>query len=201
MSRAAQNEATKTYNTSSALENASDAKTSALYNQLTPTYTQEATNPQGFGSANLAAMNTASQQSAGGAEGAAVGQAGRMAAANRNSGSFAPVLDEASRDAGRTLSSNALGVQGMNANLKETQRQSGLQGLQGLENQQNNDVLSSLGLQNQSTNTLVNAGNSGWFQNMTGLMNAAGKGAGSMVLGFNQGGGAAQDDESAQDYD
>ena len=196
MSRAAQSQATNTYNQANNLDQSASANSNALYDQLAPTFTQEATNPQGFGKNDLAAMNTAAQQSEGGALGSAVGQAGTMAAANRNSGSFAPTLDEASRSAGRNLSNISTGIQGENAKLKQAQQQEGISGLSGLQGEQNSDVLSSLGLQNQSTNALVNAGNSGWFQNMLGLMNGVGKvasGAGSLGLGFNQGGGGGND--------
>lgn len=172
MSRAATNEAQQAATNANNMETASLGKANALYDQLTPTYEQEITNPQGFGAADLASMNTAAQQSTGGAVGATVGQSGRMAAANRNSGSFAPTLDEASRDAGRTLSSNALDIQGKNANLKQSQRQAGISGLQGLEGQQNSNVLGSIGLQDQSSEALAKGGSTGWFQNMTALMNA-----------------------------
>ena len=187
MSRAAESQAKNTYNQANSLDQSASANSNALYDQLAPTFTQEATNPQGFGKNDLAAMNTAAQQSEGGALGSAVGQAGTMAAANRNSGSFAPTLDEASRSAGRNLSNASLGIQGENAKLKQAQQQEGISGLSGLQGEQNSDVLSSLGLQNQSTNALVNAGNSGWFQNMLGFMNAAGKdasGAADLGLGF-----------------
>ena len=189
MSRAAQGQATNTYNQSNALDQSANQNSTALYDELVPTFSQEATNPQGFGKTDLAAMNTAAQQSEGGALGSAVGQAGTLAAANRNSGSFAPALDEASRSAGRNLSNISVGIQGENAKLKQAQQQEGIQGLSGLQGEQNSDVLSSLGLENQSTNSLVNAGNSGWFQNMTGLIGALGKGASGAAdlgLGFSQ---------------
>lgn len=175
MSRDAQNQAKQTYNTSAALTDTSQANTGNLYNTLVPTYTAEAANPQGFDPTTKANMTTAAEQSAGGALGAATGQAARLAASNKNIGGFAPALDEASRDASKNLSNATLGVQNEDATLKEAKRQQGIQGLQGVENQQNSDILSSLGLQNESTNTDVNAGNSGWFQNMLEFMNAAGK--------------------------
>jgi hypothetical protein len=172
MSRAAENQAKQTYQTSADFGKGATARSNDLYDTLSPTYANEAANPQGFGKADLADMNTAAQQSVGGSLGAAVGQANTMGAANRNSGSFAPALDEASRGAGRTMSNISTGISADNAKLKEMQRQAGISGLQGLEGQQNSDVLSSLGLENNSTNALTDAGKSGWFQNMTGLINA-----------------------------
>jgi len=182
MSRSAQNNAQNTYNESQALTNASEANSNALYNQLDPTFTQMATNPTGMSQTELSDANTASEQSAGGALGAVEGAANQDAAANRNSGSFAPALDNASRGASKTLSNDALGVQNENTALKTQQQTEGLQGLQSLDSQQNNDVLSSLGLQDTSNNSLINAGNSGWFQNMTGLIGSL-KGAGATTAG------------------
>jgi hypothetical protein len=166
MARRAVNQANNLYNESQNQYNTATSNAQGLYNQLVPTYTQEATNPQGFGKADLASMNTAAQQSAGGGVAAAEGKAGTEAAANRNLGSFAPALDEASRQATRTLGQEALGVQGENAQLKERQRQAGISGLSGLQEEQNADVLKSLGLGTEDVNAAVNAGKSGWFQNM-----------------------------------
>lgn len=173
MARDAQNQAKQTYKQSQDLMTGSSGKANSLYDTLVPSFQNEAANPQGFGQKELSDMTTAAEQSAGGALGAATGRAQQEAAASRNSGSFAPVLDEASRDAGRNLSDTTLGIKNKNALLKESQRQSGLGGLENMFGTENSDVLSSLGLQNQSTNSLVNAGNSGWFQNMLGFMNAA----------------------------
>jgi hypothetical protein len=206
MSRAAENQAKQTYQSASDFGKGATSNSNDLYSSLVPTFTNEASNPQGFGKTDLASMNTAAQQSEGGALGAAVGQANTMGAANRNSGSFAPALDEASRAAGRNLSNTSAGIAGENAKLKEAQRQEGISGLSGLQGEQNNNVLSSLGLQTNSTNALVNAGKSGWFQNMTDFMKAAGddaKGAASLGMGFNQPSGqlypgASEDDELMQ---
>lgn len=184
MSRDAQNNAQNTYNTSSGLETGSANNANNLYGQLNSAYSSEAANPQGFSPTEVADMNTSAQQSAGGSMAGAVGQANLQGAANRNSGSFAPAIDDAARGAQKTLSSDALGVQNQNALLKESQRQSGLAGLSGLQGEQNNDVLSSLGLENSSNNSLIQAGQSGWFQNMLGLMNA-GANAGKAVAGVN----------------
>jgi hypothetical protein len=172
MSRQGQSMAQNTYNTSKGLESGAESNATNLYNQLMPEFSQEATNPQGFGAADLAAMNTASQQSTGGAVASAKGEGALEAARTRNSAGIAPSIEESARDAMRTNSENALNIQGANAKLKQQQQQEGLSGLSNLYGTNTNEVLSSLGLQNAATNDYVNAGNSGWFQNMTGLMNA-----------------------------
>lgn len=186
MARGAQDQAKKTFNESQGVFGTSQGNANDLYSKLFPTFQAEATNPQGFAPGDLAAMNTANQQSVGGATAGAVGEGDLAGARTRNSGSFAPALDEAVREGERTASENAVGIQGENAKLKEEQRQAGIAGLGGLYGQNNSDMLSALGLQNQSTNALTTAGQSGWFQNMTGLISALGgaaQGAGAMMHG------------------
>lgn len=172
MARQAQNNAQKTYTAASDLTGGSQSNANSLYNNLFGQYSNQATNPVGFTPTEKADMTTASEQSAGGALGAATGKGAQYAAANKNSGSFAPVLDESARNAMRTLSNNSLKVNNEDAMLKEAHRQQGLEGENRLFNTENNDVLSSLGLQTNANNSLIDAGKSGWFQNMLGMMNA-----------------------------
>ncbi len=172
MSRAAKNQAKKTFNETQGVYNDQNAMAKSAYNQIFPALTKEATNPTGFDPADLAAMNTASQQSLGGATAGAVGEGDLMGARTRNAGSFAPALDEAVRSGERQLSQNAVDTQSKNAILKESKRQSGLSGLSDLFKTNTNSMLSALGLGNNATNALTNAGQSGWFQNFLGLTNA-----------------------------
>lgn len=95
---------------------------SSVYNTLAPQLTAQATHPMGMSPTDLAAANTAAQQSAGGSQAAAVGQGGLLAARTRNAGGAAAAIGEASRGAGRNLSEAALGTQLKNATLKEQQR-------------------------------------------------------------------------------
>lgn len=91
-------------------------------------------------------MNTASQQSIGGATAGAVGQGNLTAARTRNRGGFTGALDEAVRGGQRQLSENALGIQGENANLKEQQRQTALGSLQQLYGSNVQAQLAAMGL-------------------------------------------------------
>jgi hypothetical protein len=148
-----------------------------LYSQLLPQLQQEATDPQGFGKKGLAALNTANSQSVGGATSGAVGDIGLTAARTRNSGGVAAGEDEAVRSGERQLSQNAVGIQGENEQLKQAQQQAGLAGEGSLYGTNTKDALSALGLETSAVNAATQAGQSGWFQNMTGLMNGL-KGAG-----------------------
>lgn len=161
-----------------------------LYDTLTPQLEAEAANPEGYSAEDLGAMNTAAQQSSGGAVSAVKGEAGLAANRTGNRGSLAAATDATVRDAMRTNSENALNIQGKNADLKQAQQQSGIAGLeseQGMENQQQDAGLnaenSSIGEGNQSVNSEIQAGNSGWFQNFLGFLNAA-SGAGKAAAGL-----------------
>ena len=187
MSRDAQRNAQSTYDQSKALTKQSEQNSNSLYNELDPMYTNEAVNPTGYNARDLSSMNTAIGQSTGGAAAGAASEGNLEAARTGNEGGFNTSLDKSVRDSVGAGTAGALSVQGANANLKEQQKQEGITGLQGLDSQQNNDVLSSLGLQTQANNSLISAGQSGWFQNMLGLMNASGnlgKGVGSAMSGY-----------------
>ena len=171
MARGAASQAQQTYRMGRNLENQSMANANALYNQLTPAYTNMAVNPQGINPQDRARMYTEAQQGAGGSMAAATGRAQQLAAANRNTGSFAPVLGESARGAARDLSQTGLGIGLADVGLKESQRQAGLEGLSGLQAEQNKDVLGSLGLMNEATQART-AASPGWFQNMTSLLAA-----------------------------
>jgi hypothetical protein len=103
-----------------------------LYGTLDPALTAEATNPQGYAPGDLAAMNTASQQSLGGATAGITGTANLEAARSRNAGGFQGAIGSGSRSAMKQNSQNALEVQAENARLKEAQKQQALSSLQSL---------------------------------------------------------------------
>lgn len=186
MARGAQNQAKqafdqskKTFANTQDVYGGAKSTSSDLYNQLFPALKQEATNPQGYAPQDLAAMRTAGEQSLGGATAGAVGEGGLTAARTRNAGGFQSAGDEAVRSGERELSQRAVETEGENAKLKEIQRQAGLAGEGQLYGENMQTMLSALGLGNESTNAgtsatnaLTNAGQSGWFQNMLGLMNA-----------------------------
>lgn len=165
MARGAQQNATNIYNRAMNLSGEGQTNAGNIYSALFPALLGEATNPQGMTAPELAAENTAAQQSAGGATAGAVGEGNLAAARTRNAGGFAPALDQAARSGQRVLSNAALSVQNQNAALKNAQQQAGLEGLQGLYGTNTNEALSALGLGTGANNSLINAGQSGWFQN------------------------------------
>jgi len=128
-----------------------------IYGTLSPQLIQDATNPQGYTKQQLAYMNTASQQSLGGSTGATTGQANLQAARTRNAGGYQGAIASASRANARQLSQNAVGIQGMQANLQQEQRAQALKALQSLYGVSEEDAINYL----NSSNTALNAENQG----------------------------------------
>lgn len=123
-----------------------------LYSSLAPALTAEAFNPQGFGAANLAKMNTSSQQSLGGSNAGVTGQAGLEAARTRNIGGTTAALDASSQAGQRQNSENAIGTDLENAKLQQTQTQEGLNGLNSLYGTNVNAEMGEQGISNQALN-------------------------------------------------
>lgn len=153
----------------------------ALYSTLAPTLSAEAAHPAGYSPTDTANMNTAAQQSAGGAEAGAVGQGSLAAARTRNAGAFAPAISEGVRNAGRNLSTAAIGIQGKNADLKQKQMQEGIGGLEGLYGTSVGGANAALGQVAPNVNANTNAVNSSWdwaSDLFNPMLQAAGGGAG-----------------------
>ena len=180
MARKAQKQASQNFgNSQSTFNSGMDVAGTAgenagnLYSKLSPMYEQEAENPRGYGSADLAGMNTAVQQSVGGSTAAAKGEGMLQAARTRNRGTMASSIGDSIRSGQRTLADKALDIQGKNADMKQRQQQAGLEGLAGLYGENEKQQLGGLGEANQSIgegNNAIgeeeNAGKSGWLQNL-----------------------------------
>ena len=147
-----------------ALTNSTTAANNAqsLYSTVAPQLASEAANPTGYNPADLSAMETGAQQSAGGTQAAAVGQGALLGARTRNAGAPTAAIDSAARGAGETLSKNALGIQTGNAKLKEQQRQSGLSGLTGLTGMETGASNAALGANASNVNANTQAANQSW---------------------------------------
>jgi len=145
-----------------------------IFNTIAPQLTQQAA--QGFDPATLAALNTASQQSLGGANAAAQGQGALTEARTRNAGASNAMQEESARNAMRQGSQNAMNIQGQNWNAK----QAALQALQGLYGTTTGAANQALGLSNQAIgdwNQASAATNAGW----QGLLGAVGQLGGAAI--------------------
>lgn len=131
------------------------ANASSLYGTLDPTLTTMATVPQGINPADLAKMKTGAMQTAGGANSGAVGQGSLLSARTKNAGTADAAIAKSGESAGQTLSNTNLGIDSANQELKNTQQQAGLKGLEGLYGTNESEALGGL---NESNMALKNAG-------------------------------------------
>src|SRR2546430_3620455 len=168
-------------NTASSTAAGFGSEASSIGSMLIPELTREATHPTGYNPNDLNAMLVAGAEGAGGAAGGLAGETGLRAARSRNNGAVSGVMDEIARSKTRALSSNALGVQGMNAQEKERQRQAGLSGLEGV---RGGDVKANLDAQGLVPEDIkmwkANQGR-GFFQGMLDLIGTGSKGAASIM--------------------
>lgn len=141
-------------------------------NFLQPTLQRDITNPVGFTPTEANNMLVAGEQGAGGATAGVAGAAGLNAMRTRNSGALSGVLDQAARTKQQQLSQNALGVQNESAKLAQAKRASALGGLQGLYGTDVGAQMKAMGIQNEDINSEIEAGKSGWVQNLEGGISA-----------------------------
>lgn len=135
---------------------------SQIYSQLAPTLMGDVAHPAGYNPTQLAGMNTAAQQSAGGSQSAAIGQGGLLAARTGNAGAPQAAISEASRNAGQSLSKAALGIQGEQAERQQQQRDNAIKGLGGLYGTTQGAATGNLGELSNLSNANTNASNASW---------------------------------------
>lgn len=144
------------------LSNQFAGNANALYSTLAPELESEAAHPAGFNPAELADMNTAAQQSAGGATAGAVSQGALRAARTGNLGGSDAAIQEAARNGGQTASKAAVGIKNQNSMLKQSQRRAALSGLQGLYGTQAGGATGALGQVANNVNADTNANNASY---------------------------------------
>lgn len=132
-------------------------RASGIESTLQPTLMQDIANPQGYGTAGLAQMNTAAQQSAGGSTAGAVGSGFRRAARTGNAGGFDAAAAESARSGQREASQRATEIAGSNERLKQEQRSSAIRGLQGLYGTDLEGSLKAMGLVGEDVNAATQA--------------------------------------------
>ena len=92
------------------LSNQYNSQALGLNAALTPALTAESINPQGFSPTTMGQMQTAAEQTAGGANAGEAGTAGLTAARTRNVGAGQAAGEEAGRAASQNLSQVNAGI-------------------------------------------------------------------------------------------
>jgi len=170
--RQAQQQASDAYKAADQSAQQYGAAGNQIASTLIPGLEREANNPEGYTPEEMNNQLVAGEQGAGGANAGIAGQAMLNAARTRNSSGETAVLDSAARDKTRQLSDNALNVENKSADLGQ-QKQMGAQkelgSLYGTDTEAN---LKAQGLLPEDVEAETNAGQSGWFQNMTQLISS-----------------------------
>lgn len=165
---AAGNAATQAGNTGAGLS----AGASTIGSQLIPYLSRQLQNPSGYSQQDLGAQLAASQGGAGGATSGLAGAASKNAATSRNPMGFSSALDAAARDRSKAAAGSSEQIAANNANLKQQQQSQAASGLQGLYGTDVSGANAATGQIAPDVNAEVNASNSGWLQNLTGIMNS-----------------------------
>jgi hypothetical protein len=145
--------------------------------KLNPIYNQEATAEHGFTPGQTNELLTAALAGGGAAAGDTAAATNRLASETRNPSGFTKSLQEQARDRDKAAAGASEGVAAQDVMGAKALNQAGIAGEQGLFNTDTGSQLSAMGAQQNATNAEVEAGKSGWLQNMTGVMNAVGNAA------------------------
>jgi hypothetical protein len=122
-------------------------------------------------------LMTAAAGGAGGAESSIAGQAARRAAFTHNAAAQTGVEDAAARGKMQSLAKAGENVASQDVQLTERNKQNAARGLAGLYGVDTSAMLRSMGLMPEDINAETRAGQSGWLQNLMGILRAGGQGA------------------------
>lgn len=157
----------------------------SMFNAVGPTISRWAAGETpGYGSLGLGQMLTSAEATAGAARSAGDEQARLRAMRTGNMASIAPTEAGIAGETGRGLGLAVQNILAKNAMLKEAQQEKGLGLGAGLYGTGGKLQEGALGLSNEALQTQLKAGQAGWLQNLMGLMQAGGGGAGSAMAGY-----------------
>ena len=126
---------------------------------------------------------TLAASGSGGANAALAGQGALQAARTRNSGGYASALDASARNRDQALAKTMQSVGAQDINLANQHHEQGANLMSGLYGADTKAMLGEQDVQNQAIANEIKAGQSGWFQNLTGFMSAInGAGFGKLKL-------------------
>lgn len=170
MARQQQNQAnaTNASATGNAAQYGGDA--SSINGTLTPFLAQRLLNPQGYSQGDMGAMLANALGSAGGATSGVTGQANLEAGRSRNDAGFSTALDSAARSRTAAAANASEGVAANNADLKQSQSNNAASMLSGLYGTDVGAQNSNLNTANNATQVGLQAGQSGWMQQIPALL-------------------------------
>jgi len=157
---------------------------SSIGSFLAPELESQAANPQGYSPSDMAAMDTAALQSAGGSQAAAVGSGALRTARTHNAGGADASSAESGRDASAAAARGALGSRIANAEAKTGERSQALGGLGNLYSTDVSGANQALGIVPNAVNANVNQENQSydWARYLLDPVLSAGGAAGAAKL-------------------
>lgn len=164
--RSAVTQARNAANTAASSAAGYGAGAAGISSNLVPFETRQLTNPAGYSRQDIGAMLTNSLAGAGGATAGIQGLAGKMGATTRNPMGFTAGLDAASRNRAAAAARTSEGIAAQNANVKLQQQNAAANTLSRLYGTNVGAQTSQMGQQASDINSMVNASNSGWLQNL-----------------------------------
>lgn len=171
--RSAQAASTRARDTATTAEGAYGAQAGSIYGDLVPTANRWLTTPPGMSAQDLAMMGGAAGSKAAGVTGALQENARLRAMRSRNLAGLGGQQDAIAQAAARAQGQDIQDILGANAKLKEQQRQEAMRTLGGLYGESVRGQLGEGANVSRDIANQIEAGKSGWFQNMLGLMNTA----------------------------
>lgn len=170
--RAAQNAAKQAAGTAADVGTEERSNAGAERAQLMPFYRQEMNAQHLYNPEQTNELLNYAGAATGGAGSAAMGEAASQAARTRNTSGFSSALDQNARDRARVMSQANLGVGAQDIMGAKQLNQEGAAGMSGLYGTDTGAMLRAMGIQNEDINSEIQAGKSGWFQNLTGMIGA-----------------------------
>lgn len=150
-----------------------EAERAALF----PFLRGELTAQHAFTPTQLNEMLTYAGAGAGGATGAFTGEAELEAARTRNPAGFQAALERSALGRQQALAKASEGIAAQDVQLTEQNRQRAAEGLAGLYGADIHGALGMMGIQQEAIKNEIEAGKSGWFQNLTSFLETMRKGA------------------------
>lgn len=184
LDRAATDEAKTAANTAGSTASNLSGKANAIGGTLTPFYQQEMNTEHAFNPDQLNELLNFSEMGAGGANSTIDGMAKSEEARTRNTTGFTSALDQAARDKQQALSQDSLGIGAKDIEGAKALNQAGAAGEANMYGEDTKGMLDAMGVQQGDIKDQIEAGQSGWFQNLTGFMKAAGELAGGIGGGL-----------------
>lgn len=187
--RAAQQEAKEAYGQARNESYRDQTNKAAEHAMLMPFYRQEMNAQHLYNPSQTNELLNYAGAATGGAGSAAMGEANSEAARTRNTSGFSSALDQNARDRTKAMSTANLGVGAQDVMGAKQLNQEGAAGMAGLHGIDTESMLKAMGLEQGAINTQIEAGKSGWFQNLLGGVNAAANLIKAFKSGNNNGGG------------